>query len=241
MATTESLVGAQCSVRIGTHIELRPHRPYVTGGPEESDMHNPGTHPGPIPGPGPLRGRPPVHRGPSDRRAPPDGPHTVVNLGTGADVLTYELAEAPTTSTRPSPPRRRRSPAGRSATPGERARRPAPVRRRPRGARRGLRPAPESLQCGKPLKLTSRVRRAGHGRQRGLLRRAPPVTSGAVRAGEYSGDHTSYAYGASRSGVVGSIAPGTTRSRWPPGRSSRRSPRATPSCKPAEITPPDLP
>ena len=63
----------------------------------------------------------------------------------------------------------------------------------------------ESLQCGKPIKLSQRVRRPGDGRQRRVLRgRGPP--SGGQSAGEYSGDHTSYVR-REPIGVVGSIAP----------------------------------
>lgn len=85
----------------------------------------------------------------------------------------------------------------------------------------------ESLQCGKPIRLTTEFDVPGTVDNTAFFAGAARHLQG-QSAGEYSGDHTSYVR-REPIGVVGSIAPGTTRSRWLPGRSSRPSPRATPS------------
>lgn len=86
----------------------------------------------------------------------------------------------------------------------------------------------ESLQCGKPLKLSTEFDVPGTvdnasffaGAARHLEGRRPPSTAAT----------TPPTYAARRSVSSVRSRPGTTRSRWPPGRSSRRSRPATPSC-----------
>ena len=108
------------------------------------------------------------------------------------------------TSTRPSPPRARPSPAGPRATPGERSdalhRFAAVLAERAEEFARA-----ESLQCGKPLKLTREFDVPGTIDNTAFFAGAARHLQG-QSAGEYSGDHTSYVR-REPIGVVGSIAP----------------------------------
>ncbi|MEK8172728.1 aldehyde dehydrogenase family protein [Streptomyces sp. M19] len=159
-------------------------------------------------------------RAPEARAAPtpwstrdrPHGPH--LRARGPADVDAAVAAAADAFPAGPVPPRR----TVRSA---------APPRRRPRRAR-GEFVYAESLQCGKPVKLSAEFDVPGTVDNAAYFAGAARHLEGRAAA-EYSGDHTSYVR-REPIGVIGSIAPGTTRSRWRRGRSSRRSPRATPSC-----------
>ncbi len=85
----------------------------------------------------------------------------------------------------------------------------------------------ESRIGGKPVKLTRGFDIPGSIDNVRFFAGAARNLEGRASA-EYSGDHTS-AVRREPIGVIGSVAPGTTRSRWPPGRSCRPSPPATPS------------
>ncbi len=152
--------------------------------------------------------------------------HTVVDPATGEEVLTYELA-GPDDVDAAVAAARAAFPGWAGATPGERSdalhRFAAVLAERAEGFARA-----ESLQCGKPLKLTREFDVPGTVDNAAFFAGAARHLQG-QSAGEYSGDHTSYVR-REPIGVVGSIAPWNYPSRWPPGRSSRRSPRATPSC-----------
>ncbi|WP_081241066.1 gamma-aminobutyraldehyde dehydrogenase [Streptomyces viridosporus] len=129
--------------------------------------------------------------------------HTVVDPATGEGVLTYELAGADDVDAAVAAAREA-FPAWAGATPGERSdalhRFAAVVAERAEDFAQA-----ESLQCGKPLKLS---------REFDVPGTIDNITffAGAARhlqgqsAGEYSGDHTSYVR-REPIGVVGSVAP----------------------------------
>ncbi|CAL9598440.1 Gamma-aminobutyraldehyde dehydrogenase [Streptomyces sp. enrichment culture] len=189
------------SVRIGTHIELEPRRPL--GDTEESDMHNPGNAaPERFPaqdrfadGAQFIAGR--MTKGTSGRT------HTVVDPATGEGVHTYELAGADDVDAAVAAAREA-FPAWAGATPGERSdalhRFAAVVAERAEDFARA-----ESLQCGKPLKLSREFDVPGTVDNIAFFAGAARHLTG-QSAGEYSGDHTSYVR-REPIGVVGSIAP----------------------------------
>lgn len=152
--------------------------------------------------------------------------HSVVDPATGEEVYTYELAGADDVDAAVAAARAA-FPGWSGATPGERSdalhRFAAVLAERAEEFARA-----ESLQCGKPLKLTREFDVPGTIDNTAFFAGAARHLQG-QSAGEYSGDHTSYVR-REPIGVVGSIAPWNYPSRWPPGRSSRRSQRATPSC-----------
>src|SRR5262249_55627999 len=148
------LLEACCSVRIGTQIELElRHPPPGTGRTaEESDMQNPGTAtPERFPaqerfadGAQFIAGR--LTKGTSGRT------HAVVDPATGEEVYTYELA-GPDDVDAAVAAAREAFPGWAATTPGERSdalhRFAAVLAERAEDFARA-----ESLQCGKPLKLT---------------------------------------------------------------------------------------
>ena len=154
----------------------------------------------------------PRRRGPGDRR----------------DGRTPTNSRAPPTSTRPSPPRSEAFPEWARCHPGRALRRPAPLRRRARRATPRISPTPS--RCSAASRSSS---------ARSSTCRAPidntAFFAGAARhlegkaAGEYSRRPHLRTSAASPSASSAPSRPGTTRSRWPPGRSCRPSPRATPS------------
>ena len=111
---------------------------------------------------------------------------------------------------------------GRAVDRADRLRAPA------RGARRGVRPAgePPGRQAD-PARPG--VRRPRHHRQHRVLRRRRPQPGGQGQPPSTPAT-TPPRSGASRSGSSARSRRGTTRCRWPPGRSCRPSPPATPSC-----------
>ncbi|MFI6103961.1 gamma-aminobutyraldehyde dehydrogenase [Streptomyces sp. NPDC051310] len=129
--------------------------------------------------------------------------HTVVDPATGEDVLTYELAgtadvDAAVVAARDA------LPGWAGATPGERS--DAMHRFAGRLAERAEEFAQaESLQCGKPIKLTREFDVPGTVDNTAFFAGAARHLQG-QSAGEYSGDHTSYVR-REPIGVVGSIAP----------------------------------
>ncbi|MFJ8585503.1 gamma-aminobutyraldehyde dehydrogenase [Streptomyces sp. NPDC093595] len=129
--------------------------------------------------------------------------HTVVDPATGEDVLTYELAgtadvDAAVAAARDA------LPGWAGATPGERS--DAMHRFAGRLAERAEEFAQaESLQCGKPIKLTREFDVPGTVDNTAFFAGAARHLQG-QSAGEYSGDHTSYVR-REPIGVVGSIAP----------------------------------
>ncbi|MFF9866774.1 gamma-aminobutyraldehyde dehydrogenase [Streptomyces sp. NPDC013953] len=129
--------------------------------------------------------------------------HTVVDPATGEDVLTYELAgtadvDAAVAAARDA------LPGWAGATPGERS--DAMHRFAGRLAERAEEFArTESLQCGKPIKLTREFDVPGTVDNTAFFAGAARHLQG-QSAGEYSGDHTSYVR-REPIGVVGSIAP----------------------------------
>ncbi|GAA3496910.1 gamma-aminobutyraldehyde dehydrogenase [Streptomyces prasinosporus] len=190
-----------CSVRIGTQIELKPRRPL--GDTEESDMHKPGSTPHDrflagerfADGAQFIAGRP--AKGTSGRT------HAVVDPATGTEVYTYDLAGADDVDAAVAAAREA-FPAWAAATPGERSdalhRFAAVVAERAEDFARA-----ESLQCGKPLKLTREFDVPGTIDNIAFFAGAARHLAG-QSAGEYSGDHTSYVR-REPIGVVGSIAP----------------------------------
>ncbi|MFI7388668.1 gamma-aminobutyraldehyde dehydrogenase [Streptomyces sp. NPDC049813] len=129
--------------------------------------------------------------------------HTVVDPATGADVLRYELA-GPDDVDAAVAAARAAFPGWSGATPGERSdalHRFAGVlaERAEEFARL------ESLQCGKPLKLSREFDVPGTVDNTAFFAGAARHLQG-QSAGEYSGDHTSYVR-REAIGVVGSIAP----------------------------------
>jgi betaine-aldehyde dehydrogenase len=129
--------------------------------------------------------------------------HAVVDPATGADVYTYELAGTDDVD-RAVAAARAAFPGWAGATPGERSdalhRFAAVLADRAEEFARA-----ESLQCGKPLKLTREFDVPGTIDNTAFFAGAARHLQGQA-AGEYSGDHTSYIR-REPIGVVGSIAP----------------------------------
>ncbi|MFB7500577.1 gamma-aminobutyraldehyde dehydrogenase [Streptomyces sp. NPDC056161] len=129
--------------------------------------------------------------------------HSVVDPATGEDVYTYELA-GPKDVDAAVAAARAAFPAWSAATPGERSdalhRLAAVLADRAEEFARA-----ESLQCGKPLKLTREFDVPGTVDNAAFFAGAARHLPG-QSAGEYSGDHTSYVR-REPIGVVGSIAP----------------------------------
>ncbi|GKQ36824.1 gamma-aminobutyraldehyde dehydrogenase [Streptomyces sp. A012304] len=129
--------------------------------------------------------------------------HTVVDPATGAEVLTYELA-GPADVDAAVAAARAAFPGWAGATPGERSdalhRFATVLADRAEDLARA-----ESLQCGKPLKLTREFDVPGTIDNTAFFAGAARHLQG-QSAGEYSGDHTSYVR-REPIGVVGSVAP----------------------------------
>ncbi|MGV9393965.1 gamma-aminobutyraldehyde dehydrogenase [Streptomyces olivaceus] len=129
--------------------------------------------------------------------------HTVVDPATGAEILTYGLA-GPDDVDAAVAAAREAFPGWAGATPGERSdalhRFAAVLADRAEDFARA-----ESLQCGKPLKLTREFDVPGSVDNAAFFAGAARQLQG-LSAGEYSGDHTSYVR-REPIGVVGSIAP----------------------------------
>ncbi|GAA3198910.1 MULTISPECIES: gamma-aminobutyraldehyde dehydrogenase [Streptomyces] len=129
--------------------------------------------------------------------------HTVVDPATGEGVLTYELAGADDVDAAVAAAREA-FPDWAGATPGERSdalhRFAAVVAERAEDFARA-----ESLQCGKPLKLSREFDVPGTIDNIAFFAGAARHLQG-QSAGEYSGDHTSYVR-REPIGVVGSVAP----------------------------------
>ncbi|MFE1789263.1 gamma-aminobutyraldehyde dehydrogenase [Streptomyces sp. NPDC059525] len=129
--------------------------------------------------------------------------HTVVDPATGEEVLTYELA-GPADVDEAVAAAKRAFPAWSAATPGERSdalhRLAAVLAEQAEDFAYA-----ESLQCGKPLKLTTGFDVPGTIDNTAFFAGAARHLQGHA-AGEYSGDHTSYVR-REAIGVVGSIAP----------------------------------
>ncbi|MGA5796842.1 gamma-aminobutyraldehyde dehydrogenase [Streptomyces cellulosae] len=129
--------------------------------------------------------------------------HSVVDPATGAEVYTYDLAGADDIDAAVAAAREA-FPAWAAATPAERSdalhRFAAVVAERAEDFARA-----ESLQCGKPLKLTREFDVPGTTDNIAFFAGAARHLAG-QSAGEYSGDHTSYVR-REPIGVVGSIAP----------------------------------
>lgn len=129
--------------------------------------------------------------------------HTVVDPATGRDVLTYALASTDDVDAAVAAARAA-FPGWAGATPGERSdalhRFAAVLADRAEDLARA-----ESLQCGKPLKLTREFDVPGTIDNTAFFAGAARHLAG-LSAGEYSGDHTSYVR-REPIGVVGSIAP----------------------------------
>ncbi|MFJ7105204.1 gamma-aminobutyraldehyde dehydrogenase [Streptomyces albogriseolus] len=129
--------------------------------------------------------------------------HAVVDPATGTEVYTYDLAGADDVDAAVAAAREA-FPAWAAVTPGERSdalhRFAAVVAERAEDFARA-----ESLQCGKPLKLTREFDVPGTIDNIAFFAGAARHLAG-QSAGEYSGDHTSYVR-REPIGVVGSIAP----------------------------------
>ncbi|QOV35232.1 gamma-aminobutyraldehyde dehydrogenase [Streptomyces ferrugineus] len=129
--------------------------------------------------------------------------HAVVDPATGEEVYTYDLAGADDVDAAVAAAREA-FPAWAAATPGERSdalhRFAAVLAERAEDFARA-----ESLQCGKPLKLTREFDVPGTIDNTSFFAGAARQLQG-QSAGEYSGDHTSYVR-REPIGVVGSIAP----------------------------------
>ncbi|MFF2203832.1 gamma-aminobutyraldehyde dehydrogenase [Streptomyces sp. NPDC058145] len=129
--------------------------------------------------------------------------HTVVDPATGEEVYTYDLAGADDVDAAVAAAREA-FPGWAAATPGERSdalhRFAAVLAERAEEFARA-----ESLQCGKPLKLTREFDVPGTIDNTAFFAGAARHLQGQA-AGEYSGDHTSYVR-REPIGVVGSIAP----------------------------------
>ncbi|BBJ40621.1 hypothetical protein SSPO_033390 [Streptomyces antimycoticus] len=160
------------------------------------------------------------------RQGGSEGTHQVVDPATGEQVFGYRLAGAADVDAAVAAAEAA-FPEWAGATPGERSdamhRFAAVLTERADDLAYA-----ESLQCGKPIKLSTEFDVPGSIDNVSFFAGAARQLEGKAAA-EYSGDHTSYIR-REPIGVIGSIAPGTTPSRWRPGRSSRPSPRATPSC-----------
>ncbi|MFF4576837.1 gamma-aminobutyraldehyde dehydrogenase [Streptomyces sp. NPDC001389] len=129
--------------------------------------------------------------------------HTVVDPAAGQEVLTYELA-GPADVDEAVAAAKRAFPAWSAATPGERS--DALHRLASVLAEQAEDFAyAESLQCGKPLKLSTGFDVPGTIDNTAFFAGAARHLQGQA-AGEYSGDHTSYVR-REAIGVVGSIAP----------------------------------
>ncbi|MCQ4084569.1 gamma-aminobutyraldehyde dehydrogenase [Streptomyces sp. RB6PN25] len=129
--------------------------------------------------------------------------HDVVDPATGEAVLRYELAGAQDVDAAVAAAEEAQPQWG-SATPGERS--DAMHRFAALLAERAQELAlAESLQCGKPVKLTTEFDVPGSVDNTAFFAGAARHLQG-VAAGEYSGDHTSYVR-REPVGVVGSIAP----------------------------------
>ncbi|MFD5879535.1 MULTISPECIES: gamma-aminobutyraldehyde dehydrogenase [Streptomyces] len=129
--------------------------------------------------------------------------HTVVDPATGEEVLTYELAGTADVDEAVAAARRA-FPAWSAATPGERSdalHRLAAVL----AEQAGDFAYAESLQCGKPIKLSTEFDVPGTIDNTAFFAGAARHLQGQAAA-EYSGDHTSYVR-REAIGVVGSIAP----------------------------------
>ncbi|MCX5194052.1 gamma-aminobutyraldehyde dehydrogenase [Streptomyces sp. NBC_00249] len=129
--------------------------------------------------------------------------YTVVDPATGQEVLTYELAGTADVDAAVAAAKRA-FPAWSAATPGERSdalhRLAAVLAEQAEDFAYA-----ESLQCGKPLKLTTEFDVPGTIDNTAFFAGAARHLQGQA-AGEYSGDHTSYVR-REAIGVVGSIAP----------------------------------
>ncbi|RSS82614.1 gamma-aminobutyraldehyde dehydrogenase [Streptomyces sp. WAC06614] len=132
-----------------------------------------------------------------------DASHTVVDPATGEEVLTYRLASTADVDAAVAAARRA-FPAWSAATPGERSdalhRLAAVLTEQAEDFAHA-----ESLQCGKPVKLTTEFDVPGTIDNTAFFAGAARHLQGQA-AGEYSGDHTSYVR-REAIGVVGSIAP----------------------------------
>ncbi|MQY15962.1 Gamma-aminobutyraldehyde dehydrogenase [Streptomyces sp. RB5] len=129
--------------------------------------------------------------------------HTVVDPATGEDVLTYELASPADVDTAVAAAAAA-FPGWSGATPGERS---AALHRLAGllGERAGDLAYAESLQCGKPIRLTTEFDVPGTVDNTAFFAGAARLLEGKAAA-EYSGDHTSYVR-REPIGVVGSTAP----------------------------------
>ena len=157
---------------------------------------------------------------------PPARPSRPSSWPVAADVdaAVAAAAAAPTRSGR-----RRRPPSGRPRCTGW----PGVLDERAGELRRRWRP----LQAGKPIKLSTRVRRAGHGRQHRVLRRRGPQPRGQGGGRVLRRPHLDDP-ARGRSASSARSRRGTTRCRWPAGRSCRPIAAGnTIVLKPAEITP----
>lgn len=129
--------------------------------------------------------------------------HSVVDPATGEDVLTYELAGTDDVDAAVAAARAA-FPGWGGATPGERSDALHAFAARLAEVAEDLAQA-ESLQCGKPLKLSRGFDVPGTIDNTAFFAGAARHLAG-QSAGEYSGDHTSYVR-REPIGVVGSIAP----------------------------------
>lgn len=151
--------------------------------------------------------------------------HTVVDPATGEDVYTYELAG--TDDVDAAVAAARAAFMGWAATtPGERSdamhRFAAVLADRADEFARA-----ESLQCGKPLKLTREFDVPGTIDNTAFFAGAARHLQGQSAGSTPATTRRTSAVNPSASSAPS--RPGTTPSRWPPGRFYRRSPRATPS------------
>lgn len=152
--------------------------------------------------------------------------HAVVDPATGEDVYTYELAGTDDVDAAVAAARAA-FPGWSGATPGERSdalhRFAAVLAERADDFARA-----ESLQCGKPLKLTREFDVPGTIDNTAFFAGAARHLQGQSAGSTPATTRRTYAVNPSVSSAPS--RPGTIPSRWPPGRSSRRSPRATRSC-----------
>lgn len=152
--------------------------------------------------------------------------YAVVNPATGEELLTYELAGAADVDAAVA--------AALAAYPGWAGTTPGGVPRRctgsppysPTGQRNSRRPSPSSAESRSSSPRSSTFRGPSTTPPSSPAR---PGTSTARRRVSTAAT-TPPTYAASRSVSSAPSRPGTIRSRWPPGRSFRPSPRATRSC-----------